>query len=237
MRLLALDTSQLQAAVCVLDSGRVLASETSEVNVAHSEALLPIVDRVLRSAGFKARELDAFVAGVGPGSFTGIRIGCATIKGLAQAQGKPVLGVSSLRALVLSAGEQPTIVAMTNAYQGQVFAGWFDASGQWKEDALGAAQWLVEHGKARAAGGLSFCGTGAALYWPALSAEASRLGLAADALKLIDGVQHVSPEGLGRLVALELKRNPGALRPYAQLQANYLRPSQAEIKFGTGVAK
>jgi len=102
MKLLAVDTSQLQAAVCLLDGGRVLAGHTGSVDVAHSEGLLAHVDALLRGASLRLDQLDGFAAGVGPGSFTGIRIGCATIKALAQVLDKPVVAFSSLRATALS---------------------------------------------------------------------------------------------------------------------------------------
>src|SRR4051794_32319684 len=110
-RVLALDSSQLQATVCLVENGQVVGAHTGSIDVAHSEALLAHLDELLRAAGRKLSDLDAFGIGIGPGSFTGIRIGCATVKALAQVTRKPVLPFSSLRATALSAHEGPAAVA------------------------------------------------------------------------------------------------------------------------------
>lgn len=102
--LLALDTATRHASVALRWAEGRLAEREQEVTT-HSEGLLSLVDEVLREAGLRVRDLDALVCGRGPGSFTGLRIGLATAKGLCLAAGKPLLCLSSLLPLGRAAAE------------------------------------------------------------------------------------------------------------------------------------
>jgi tRNA threonylcarbamoyladenosine biosynthesis protein TsaB len=99
VRLLALDTSTLTGAVALLDGGAVVAESRVNVAVTHGERLMAAIDGVLRAARWQLADVAAFAVAVGPGSFTGLRIGLSTVKGLALATGKPVAGVPTLDAL------------------------------------------------------------------------------------------------------------------------------------------
>lgn len=219
-KVLAIDTSQLRAALCALEDGRLVAEQAGSIDVAHSEALLPLLHRLLSGLGWELSGLDAFAVGVGPGSFTGIRIGCATVRALAQVTGKPIYPFSSLRALALSAdpGGTEEAVALVEAYQGQVFAGWRDAKGDaWQEDAVTVADWLA---RARPEEGCLFCGSGARKGWTELSSLPGAK---------LSPVEHVTAQGIARLLA----SSTGGPVSYQNLTANYLRPSQAEAKLSS----
>ncbi|MDQ3370553.1 MAG: tRNA (adenosine(37)-N6)-threonylcarbamoyltransferase complex dimerization subunit type 1 TsaB, partial [Myxococcota bacterium] len=104
MIVLGLDTATLTAGIAVIDDARVLAQAThgpapSEHTTGRTSDLLVTVDAVCRSAGIGPLELDAIAIGAGPGSFTGLRIGMATAKGIAFAARRPLWAVSSLAAL------------------------------------------------------------------------------------------------------------------------------------------
>lgn len=128
MRVLGIDTSTRVASCAVADvrAFRVLASIDREVAV-HSDDLLVIINEVLGAAGMTAADLDAIAVGTGPGSFTGLRIGMATAKGLAFACGVPMWTASSLAALAedtrAMAPAAKVIVALMDARRGEVFAG------------------------------------------------------------------------------------------------------------------
>jgi tRNA threonylcarbamoyladenosine biosynthesis protein TsaB len=100
VRALAIDTATEVLALCVSDGAR-RASLALRRGLQHSPALLPLADRLLAELGFGAGDLELVVCSVGPGSFTGIRIGLATAKGIAFATGCPLVGVSTLDALAL----------------------------------------------------------------------------------------------------------------------------------------
>jgi tRNA threonylcarbamoyladenosine biosynthesis protein TsaB len=127
MRLLAIDTSTMTASVCV-SAGDVCVERTARVTT-HSEMLLPLVAEVLAEAKLAAADLDGIVCGAGPGSFTGLRIGLATAKGLCVALDKPLVLASSLAALALEAEADPAVasgarvVALLDAKRREVYAG------------------------------------------------------------------------------------------------------------------
>lgn len=99
MRILALDTSTFVGTVAVLSHGALLAEWGASVRASHGETLLPRLAQALEAAQLSLAEIDLFAVGLGPGSFTGVRIGVATAKGLALAEQKPLVGVPSLRVI------------------------------------------------------------------------------------------------------------------------------------------
>jgi tRNA threonylcarbamoyladenosine biosynthesis protein TsaB len=99
--ILAIDTATELCSVALLRAELVERSEA--VGQKHSDRVLPLVDAVLREAGLQLREVDAFAFGAGPGSFTGLRIACGVVQGLAYACKRPVVGVGNLRALAAAA--------------------------------------------------------------------------------------------------------------------------------------
>jgi tRNA threonylcarbamoyladenosine biosynthesis protein TsaB len=103
MKILAIDTSQKTVSVAILADGVLRADIFINSGRHHSEILLPAIEQVLSLAGLRLDEMNLFALTIGPGSFTGLRIGAATIKGLVLSTGKPVVGVSTLDALSLNA--------------------------------------------------------------------------------------------------------------------------------------
>lgn len=99
MLIYALDSTAVTASVAVCRDEQLLASYTLHNGNTHSETLLPMTETLLDELSLTAADIDLFACTVGPGSFTGIRIGAATIKGLAFASGKPCVGISALESL------------------------------------------------------------------------------------------------------------------------------------------
>ena len=123
MKILALDTSGKSASVAILDDGCLIQEITLNRDVHHSEVLLPAIDQICRDTGVAVQAMDLFVCTTGPGSFTGLRIGLSTVKGLALTTGKPVAGVSTLEALALNADGSPLLICpMLDARKSQVYA-------------------------------------------------------------------------------------------------------------------
>ena len=94
MNILAIDTSGVTASVALLQDETILAEIFINLGRNHSEILLPSIDHLLMVTGLELRAIDVFACTVGPGSFTGIRIGVGTIKGLGLAADRPVVGLS-----------------------------------------------------------------------------------------------------------------------------------------------
>jgi tRNA threonylcarbamoyladenosine biosynthesis protein TsaB len=126
MRVLALDTALESCSAAVVDDGRVLAAASEVMARGHQERLGPLVRSVMAEAGLSFAALDRIGVTVGPGSFTGLRVGLAFAKGLGFALSRPVIGVGTLEALAASA-EGATVAAVVDARRGQlwmqVFAG------------------------------------------------------------------------------------------------------------------
>lgn len=122
MLILALDSTAVVASVALCRDETPIASFHIKNGNTHSETLLPMVETVLKTAGFTVDDVDLFACSVGPGSFTGVRIGVSTIKGLAFGKNKPCIGVSTLEALALNAVPFDGIISpVMNARRGQVY--------------------------------------------------------------------------------------------------------------------
>ena len=121
--MLALDTSTSVGSVAVGAGDRLLAEVVMNVGPGHSSALMPAVDQALRSAGIVPRELAAVVVGGGPGSFTGVRIGAATAKGIVHALGIPLFAYSGLLAAAAGSwGAERPVCALFDARRRDVYA-------------------------------------------------------------------------------------------------------------------
>jgi len=99
MNILAMDTSSLTATVAVLTDEKLMGEFSVSNKLTHSQTIMPMTDTLLKTASMQISDIDVFAVSVGPGSFTGLRIGMATAKTFAQALNKPIIGVSSLEAI------------------------------------------------------------------------------------------------------------------------------------------
>ncbi|MGH7301595.1 MAG: tRNA (adenosine(37)-N6)-threonylcarbamoyltransferase complex dimerization subunit type 1 TsaB, partial [Candidatus Rokuibacteriota bacterium] len=133
MRLLALETATLAGGAALLDDGRLVGESRLNIALTHSERLMAVVDRLLQDCGCDARSLDALAVSVGPGSFTGLRVGAATAKGLALALEVEVAPVPTLDALAatLPFANAP-VCALLDARKGEVYCSLY----RWAGDAM-----------------------------------------------------------------------------------------------------
>ena len=99
MKILAIDTSSKICSVAVLEDKDVIIEKHIEDTKTHSEKLMPIIDEILKECNLELKDFDLFACGIGPGSFTGVRIGVSTIKAFCDVTGIPVVGVNSLESL------------------------------------------------------------------------------------------------------------------------------------------
>ena len=133
MPILALETSTLVSSVALGTVDTLLGEITLQTKKTHSELLMPHIDKLLRMAGIKKTELKAVAVSIGPGSFTGLRIGLATAKTLAYALQIPIVGVPSLAALAYGCSVPGVILApMLDAQKGNVYQAVF----QWQNGEL-----------------------------------------------------------------------------------------------------
>ena len=124
MKILAIDSSGLTATVAVLEDERLVAEYTINHKKTHSQTLVPMLDEVKQMTELDLYSVDAIAVAKGPGSFTGLRIGSATAKGLGLALNKPIVAVSTLEALAMNAwGSDKLICPIMDARREQVYTG------------------------------------------------------------------------------------------------------------------
>ena len=121
MRILSIDTSSATASVAIVEEGKLIEEKFSEDQKTHSEKIVPLVDELLKTTNLTLNDIDEFCVCTGPGSFTGIRIGVALVKGMAQALNKKVVGVSSLLGLINSSKSE-NVCAIIDALHENVYA-------------------------------------------------------------------------------------------------------------------
>jgi tRNA threonylcarbamoyladenosine biosynthesis protein TsaB len=122
MRILAVDTAAASCSVAILDQAALAAELTLNKKETHSKHLMEMIHAILKISGFGLSDVDGFAVTKGPGSFTGLRIGISTIKGLAAASGKPIVGVSSLEALAVQVPFFPDLICpLIDARKGEVY--------------------------------------------------------------------------------------------------------------------
>lgn len=124
MKILALDSSGLVASVAVLEDDTLLGEYTINHKKTHSQTLLPMVDTIVQMLELDLHSVDAIAVAAGPGSFTGLRIGAATAKGLGLALGKPLIAVPTVDALAYNIGVTDCMICpMMDARRNQVYSG------------------------------------------------------------------------------------------------------------------
>lgn len=225
LKLLALDTSTLSASVALLEGRRVVYECTLENGNTHSQNLMPLIDGAFAMAGWQQEDLHALAVTVGPGSFTGLRIGVATAKGLAMALRLPVAAVGTLDALAMGVLPWPgLIVPLLDARRDQVYTATF----RQQEEAPRAltppraldVRALISE-LSREDEPVVFCGDGLRAHGPLLQeALGSRAVLAPACAR---GVR-ASAVGLLGLLQIEAGRAPDP----ATLVPQYLRRPQAK---------
>ena len=132
MRILALDTSTEYLSLALMLDGTVLSRDV-HAGQTHSQLILPVIGEMLAEAGVQLRELDGIAFGAGPGSFTGLRIGCGVAQGLAFGASLPVAGISTLLALAHGSGADK-VIACLDARMGEIYhATYVESGGAWQE--------------------------------------------------------------------------------------------------------
>jgi tRNA threonylcarbamoyladenosine biosynthesis protein TsaB len=218
MKVLAVDTTSERESVALTDD-LVVRAEARVRAAGHSRQILSAIEFVLRASGTAAGEIEGYAVTVGPGSFTGVRVGLSTVQGLALASGRPCLGVSTLDVLAATIeGEAPTLVAMVDASRaGQVFAAVYDAEARPLGDPRSeVAETIV----GRIAGPLAVVGDGADRYRAEIRSQRPDALFPRRDLYLAGALARLAAP---RLAAGE-GTAPGALRPL-YLRAADIRPS------------
>ncbi|MFQ5829316.1 MAG: tRNA (adenosine(37)-N6)-threonylcarbamoyltransferase complex dimerization subunit type 1 TsaB [Candidatus Methylomirabilia bacterium] len=230
MRILAIETSTLAGGAALLDGDRLVGEHVINVCATHSERLLAAVDGLLGEACWVPEDLEGLAVAVGPGSFTGLKIGVSTVKGLALALGIPVAAVSTLEALAwVLPFARAAVCPVLDAKKGEVYTALFHWEGErlvrdWDDTALSPGL-LV----GRLSGPVTFVGDGVIAYGTFFQEQLGGRATIAPPARRLPSPACVGQIGHGRLLGGEWI-DPRLLTPH------YLRPSEAELRRRRGVA-
>jgi tRNA threonylcarbamoyladenosine biosynthesis protein TsaB len=228
VKLLAADTSSRSLGVAVLEGDELRAEITIRRRETHSRTLMRQMETVLELAGLEMADLDGLAAVAGPGSFTGLRIGLSTIKGLALGLGKPAVGVSSLEALAQQLPEaSDPIWVLIDARKGQVFRGAYRWTSFGLEELAEPAVLAPEAAAREIRRPTLLVGDGALLYRDRLEEETR-----GDARLAPAGVHTLRASTAARMAHARLVA--GTTGEPALLTPLYLRPSDAELARAAG---
>ncbi len=222
MKILAIDSSAQVASVAIVDEHKTIGEFSTQTPKKHAQTLMPMVDALLQATGLTMADMDAVACAGGPGSFTGLRIGAATAKGLAHGAGKPVIHVPTLEALAYNVCDgEKLIVPMLDARRGQVYASFF----QWEKERLvqlvpdtaDSVEQILD--KAAGYGRAVVCvGDGALACAQAITDRGFQVGL-----------PHVNTQRAAAVGAVALlKAAEGGLLPYGAFTPVYVRLPQAQ---------
>ncbi|MGD2023565.1 MAG: tRNA (adenosine(37)-N6)-threonylcarbamoyltransferase complex dimerization subunit type 1 TsaB [Desulfobacterales bacterium] len=223
MKILALDTATSSCSVAVTDDGNLCAELTTRKNQTHSKHLMEAIDAVLSSAGLGVGDLDGFAVTIGPGSFTGLRIGISTTKALAFAVDKPVVGISSLETLAWQCAERVHLICpMLDARKAEVYCATYRFIADHLEEQSPACAVMPESFVRQMKEPCVFIGSGAQLYRPIIK-------------NILGDQAHFRPYDLDIIRAssvafLSLQRfKSNDTESVADLVPHYIRKSDAEL--------
>ena len=227
--ILAIETATLSGSIVLARGDEVIGGFNGDPGISHSNTLLADLDKLLSETSTELAQIDLFAVAAGPGSFTGLRIGIATVKALAATLDRPCAAIPTLQAVALSGGPSESSVALLPAGRGEVFAQLFSVSGDGAVTPLDEAAHVAPAKLIEKYGSLEnvlWCGEGA-------NAQRELIETAAESKKWrIALLKENRAENLARYVsrlALQNFRQNRLVAPDA-LQAIYVRPSDAELK-------
>ncbi len=223
MLILGIETSTKTGSVAIVSDEAVVAQYSLNIEVTHSERLMSTVDRVLRDTGIAMAQLDGFAVAAGPGSFTGLRIGISTVKGLALATGKPVAAVPTLQALAwnIPYAAHP-VCPLLDARKNEVYAALYRFEGEVLVPLMPESAIPVRALAGRISGKTIFTGEAARLYKPEIEEQFGPSALFAPLAAVLPSAATVAEVGLGMI-------KKGRAADVDSLTPMYIRRPEAEV--------
>mgnify|MGYP003295305458 CR=1 FL=1 len=221
MKILSVDSSSITASVAITENGKVLAENFINNGLTHSQTLMPMVENTINESGISAKDIDLFAITHGPGSFTGVRIGIASVKGMADALNKKCLAVSTLEAIAEPLKDEDVIAcAVMDARCNQVYTASFNMGNRLCEDKAilitELGEELKQYNKK-----IVLIGDGSVLCYEKLKENIQQIEIADENIRYV----HASSIGF---IAEEKIRNCEEPINSAKLVPFYLRLPQAE---------
>lgn len=221
MKILGIDTSSAVATVALMDENKLISLMTINDKKTHSQKLMVLIDQLLKNTETKISDLDAIAVAVGPGSFTGLRIGITTAKGLAHPNNIKLIEISSLEALANNLSTDYLICPMMDSRRETVFTGLFGKEVLIKEDQLDIIFLLNKIKELNKT--TIFIGDGSEKYEEKIKEILGDKGIIAP--------KHLSISSAASLCELAISKYSEKLVSYDNVHANYLRKTQAEREY------
>lgn len=239
---LALDTSSGLTGIALSRGLEIIGSITVESDEKRSEKLWVDIEALLAGSGTGIKDIGLFGVCVGPGGFTGLRVGMSAIKGLAAATGRPIIGVTSLEAAAAQAGPADVVCALANAYKGEVYSQLFSVDEDGVPVALEAPlvstlSKALERVNVRSR--VVFTGNavlGSAEFIKQVAGSGSRREAFSEGGEggwIIKDTDQLLASDIARLSYLRFMR--GESESDESLRAYYVRPAEAEVKLSMGL--
>jgi len=226
MRILALDTATRSCSVAIVDDHSIMAELTSASAQTHTIHLIEMVQQVVDRSGLTLSEIDGFAVGRGPGSFTGLRIGISTIKALAVASGRPVVGVCDLDALAMQAAIPSNLICpLMDARKGEVYFSRYHIQNGILQQTAPARVSPLDEALSTIHTDCMFIGEGARIYRQKISEKVGRYASFAG-----PGQNTIRAATIGRLSVNRFKN--ADTDDIARLVPEYIRKSDAQLGFG-----
>lgn len=242
MKILSLDSTSVTASAAITENGETLAENFINNGLTHSQTLMPLVEKTLAESGVSIKDIDLFAVTNGPGSFTGVRIGIASVKGMADALNKPCFAVSTLEAIAEPLKNEDCIAcAVMDARCNQVYTAIFENGNRLCEDKAVLIDELGEELK-KYNKMIVFIGDGAELCYNKLCRGGSQCPSASETAILnnaeiaSEDIRYIHASSIGRL-AEEKIANGESLTESAKLVPFYLRLPQAERELNNKLKK
>jgi len=223
-RIVAIETSGRQGSVVVAVGGRILEERVLSATSRHAVELMPTIEAMVKEVGWRADMIEHMYLSLGPGSFTGLRIAVAVVRGMAQAIGCKVVGIPSLEVIAQNATEGEVVVPMLDAKRGEVFAARYERDGEGR---------LVQKVAAKLVDPVAFLRSAVAESCGKVAVLGEGIAYHGAAMAVCDGVVELSPEvWAGR--AREVHRlgweraSRGEFSDVAKLLPIYIRLPEAE---------
>ena len=226
MNILAIDTSTKDLSLAVAKKGKVVKFRNTKLKRPLSSSIIPSIKGILDSAGISLGNIDGFAVGLGPGSFTGLRVGLSTIKGLAFVTNKPIIGISSLDALALNIEEDHVqICTLCDAKRNLVYACLYEKKGSLLKRKSDYVLESIDKVLSRIKGKTSFIGDGVKLF-------RDDINKAKNISPVFIHEQCISPQAR-RLIPLALEKfRKGQKDDVGQLVPLYLYPAHCQVQKG-----
>ena len=221
MKILSVDSSSVSASVAITENGVTLAENFINNGLTHSQTLMPMVEKTLKDANVSVKDMELFAIANGPGSFTGVRIGIASVKGMADALNKKCIAISTLEAIAEPLKNEDCIAcAVMDARCNQVYTAIFENGNRLCED---KAVLIDELGKELKSYNkkVVFIGDGSVLCYEKLKDVVTNVFVADE------NVRYIHASSIGRLAEEKIK-NGEMPTDSAKLVPYYLRLPQAE---------